>query len=274
MGKMFWIRAVVSFVGLIVFSFNLQADTDLQDLLPEMIAIPAGQFEMGCVSKVDCKPREEPVHKVTVASFQLAKTEVTADLWAACVMAKGCDYVPDDNGWIEPDMPVRYVSWDDVHVFLTWLNLETGLNYRLPTEAEWEYAARAGTVTPFHTGTCISSEQANSVGNAFDVAGCEHKGLNRKKALPVASFEANGFGLHDMHGNVWEWVQDCWHQSYDEAPTDGSAWVGTDGECERHVMRGGTWHGSVNYMRSAYRFRYPREIRTGGLGFRLAHSAD
>jgi formylglycine-generating enzyme required for sulfatase activity len=267
-------RIVFGFLTFLTFSFGLQAETDLQEVLPEMIDIPAGEFEMGCVSMLDCKPREKPVHKVTVAAFQLAKTEVTAELWAACVKAKGCDYVPEDNGWNEQGMPVRYVSWDDAHVFLNWLNLATGLNYRLPTEAEWEYAARAGTTTPFYTGTCITSDQANSEGNAFGVAGCQHEGANRKQALPVASFEAIAFVLYDMHGNVWEWVQDCWHPSYDEAPTDGSAWVGTDGECERHVMRGGTWHGAVDYLRSAYRFRYPREIRTGGLGFRLARSVD
>jgi formylglycine-generating enzyme required for sulfatase activity len=274
MYKIFCIKAMLRFVVMLGFTFSLHAETSLRSVLPEMIDIPAGQFEMGCVSKIDCKSREEPVHSVSIESFELAKTEVTAELWAACVNAKGCDYVPENNGWLELGMPVRYVSWDDVQVFLGWLNLTTGLDYRLPSEAEWEYAARAGTLTPYHTGTCITPAQANSEGNAFEVAGCYHESQNRKQALPVASFGPNAFGLHDMHGNVWEWVQDCWHQNYDGAPTDGSAWVGTDGQCERHVMRGGTWHGAVDYMRSAYRFRYPREIRTGGLGFRLARTVD
>ena len=267
-----FIRKSVGFMSFFLISFSLLAETDLESLLPEMVDIPAGQFKMGCVSGIDCKPREKPVHNVRISSFQMAKTEVTAELWAACVDAKGCTHIPDNNGWVEPNMPVRYVSWDDLQIFLTWLNSETGSNYRLPSEAEWEYAARAGTATPFHTGPCITPEQANSEGNIFLGAGCEHQTENRKRALPVASFEANAFGLHDMHGNVWEWVQDCWHFNYDGAPADGSAWTGSGSQCERHVMRGGTWHGSVSYMRSAYRFRYPREIRTGGLGFRLARS--
>jgi formylglycine-generating enzyme required for sulfatase activity len=274
MHKRFSVTWLLSFITLFVFSFSLHAEADLQDVLPEMKVIPAGEFEMGCVSKIDCKPREEPVRMVSVEAFQLAKTEVTAELWAACVDAKGCDYAPENNGWTDQDMPVRYVSWDDTQVFLAWLNSETDNHYRLPTEAEWEYAARAGTSTPFFTGKCITPGQANSEGNIFTAAGCQHDEHNRKKALPVASFEANGFGLYDMHGNVWEWVQDCWHENYDGAPTDGSAWVGSDGQCDRHVMRGGTWHGAVSYMRSAYRFRYPKEIRTGGLGFRLARSIE
>ncbi len=253
-------------------SQNAQAEPALKSLLPDMITIPAGQFEMGCVSGIDCNAREQPVHTVTISGFQLSSTEVTATLWAACVAAKGCDYAPEDNGWIDPNMPVRYVSWDDVQVFIAWLNAETNSHYRLPSEAEWEYAARAGTTTPFNTGNCITDQQANFEGNAFKAAGCEHAGENRKKVLPVASFPANAFGLYDMHGNVWEWVEDCWHQNYDGAPSDGRVWPGTVGECERHTMRGGTWHGTVSYMRSAYRFRYPREIRTGGLGFRLARS--
>jgi len=250
----------------------VKASSHLDSVLPEMIDIPAGSFEMGCVSGIDCKAREKPVHMVVIPAFQMAKTEVTAELWAACVAAKGCSYEPETNGWIEPGMPVRYISWDDVQVFIAWLNAETNSHYRLPSEAEWEYAARAGTVTPFNTGHCITDQQANFEGNAFKAAECYQEGKNRKKVLPVASFPPNAFGLHDMHGNVWEWVEDCWHQNYDNAPTDGSAWQGADSECERHTMRGGTWHGAVSYMRSAYRFRYPKEIRTGGLGFRLARS--
>tara|TARA_R110002111_G_scaffold255050_1_gene321046 strand:+ start:405 stop:1262 length:858 start_codon:yes stop_codon:yes gene_type:complete len=251
---------------------NAQAEQQLSSVLPEMVTIPTGQFQMGCVSGIECNAREEPVHTVTVPAFEIAKTEVTAALWAACVKAKGCDYIPEDNGLTDPLIPVRYVSWDDVQGFIAWLNKETNSQYRLPTEAEWEYAARAGTVTPFNTGNCITDQQANSEGNAYKAGGCDQEGENRKKVLPVASFSANAFGLYDMHGNVWEWVEDCWHRTYEGAPTDGSAWFGTAGDCERHVMRGGTWHGTVSYMRSAYRFRYPREIRTGGLGFRLARS--
>jgi len=242
--------------------------------VPDMVVIPAGSYNMGCVSGIDCKDRELPVHEVTIASFKLSKTEVTAAFWAECVKDKGCDYMPADDGLIEPNMPVRYVSWDDVQIFLTWLNNKTGMQYRLPTESEWEYAARAGTSTPFNTGDCITIEQANFEGNAFIAAGCEVSGPNLKKAVPVASYPSNAFGLHDMHGNMWEWVQDCWHWNYQDAPADGGVRLGTTGECDRHVMRGGAWHGSVSYMRSAYRFRFPKEARSGGLGFRIAHDLN
>ncbi len=244
---------------------------DLQSVLPEMVTIPAGEYEMGCVSGMACKGRELPVHKVTIPAFKLAKTEVTAGLWRKCVEAKGCDYVPSDDGFSDDNMPVRYVSWDDVNVFIEWLNEVTGGQYRLPTESEWEYAARAGTTTPFNTGSCITVEQANFEGNAYTAAGCDVEGEYIKRAVPVASYPANAFGLHDMHGNMWEWMADCWHWNYEGAPNDGSAWMGTDSACERHVMRGGAWHGAVSYMRSAYRFRFPKEARSGGLGFRLAH---
>ena len=256
---------------LVIFSTleNSYAEESVNFTLPEMANIPAGIFEMGCVSSIDCKDREKPVHLVTIPAFQMTKTEVTAELWATCVSAKACTHEPENNGWTESDMPVRYISWDDVQVFITWLNSVTDKNYRLPSEAEWEYAARAGTNTPFNTGMCITDQQANFEGNAFKVAGCNKEGVNRKKVVPVASFPANKFGLYDMHGNVYEWVADCWHPNYEGAPTDGSSWSGTAGECERHTFRGGTWHGAVDYMRSAFRYRYPREIRTGGLGFRL-----
>lgn len=240
--------------------------------LPEMVVIPAGQFEMGCVSGIDCKAREKPVHLVSVERFELSATEVTMAAWQACIADQGCDYMPQTDGLDQPNMPVRYISWDDTQMFIAWLNKKTGESYRLPTESEWEYAARAGTMTPFNTGDCITAEQANYEGNAFKVAGCEVEGAYRKQAMPVASFSPNAFGLYDMHGNMWEWVQDCWHWNYDGAPADGAAWLGSASECERHVMRGGAWHGTVSYMRSAYRFRFPREGRSGGLGFRLARS--
>jgi len=241
---------------------------------PEMVVIPSGVYEMGCVSGIDCIARELPIHSVSLPAFMLSKTEVTAALWSECVKDKGCDYKPADDGLVEANMPVRYVSFDDVQIFLTWLNNKTGKQYRLPTESEWEYAARAGTATPYNTGDCITVKQANFEGNAFTAAGCTETGENLKKALPVASYEPNAFGLHDMHGNMWEWMQDCWHWNYDEAPSDGSVWKGTSSECDRHVMRGGAWHSSVNHMRSAYRFRFPKEARSGGLGFRLAHDLE
>lgn len=243
--------------------------------LPDMVEIPAGEFEMGCVSGIDCKKRELPVHTVTVPAFMMSKTEMTAAPWYQCVKAGACPQSEGGGaGGEQGNMPASYVSWDDVQLFIKWLNTQTSENYRLPTEAEWEYAARAGTTTPFNTGDCITAEQANFEGNAFKAANCTEEGEYRKRAMPVASFPANDFGLHDMHGNMWEWVQDCWHWSYEGAPNDGSAWFGAESECERHVMRGGAWHGSVSYMRSAYRFRFPKEAKSGGLGFRLVKPVE
>ncbi len=258
------------FITAFIF-FNISvvnADAKWHQFLPEMIEIPAGEFEMGCVSGIDCKDRELPVHTVKVPAFMMSKTEITAELWYSCVREKACPE-PEGAGGELANMPASYVSWDDVQVFIEWLNSRMGDNYRLPSEAEWEYAARAGTKTPFNTGDCINSNQANFEGNAFKAAGCTEEGEYRKQTVAVGSFPANAFGLYDMHGNVWEWVEDCWHWSYDGAPTDGSAWTGSTSECERHVMRGGAWHGSVSYMRSAYRFRFPREAKSGGIGFRL-----
>jgi formylglycine-generating enzyme required for sulfatase activity len=244
-------------------------ESDFEFTLPELAAIPAGEFDMGCVSGIDCADREEPVHSVTIPAFLMSKTEITADLWDACVKAQACQQPYDSEG---NNRPATYTSWDDVQTFITWINTTTGENYRLPSESEWEYAARAGSVTPYNTGDCISTEQANYEGNAFKAAGCTIEGEYRDQTTPVASFSANAFGLHDMHGNMWEWVEDCWHDNYDGAPADGSAWVA--GDCERRVMRGGAWHGDVSYMRSAYRFRFSREGRSGGLGFRLAKSYE
>jgi formylglycine-generating enzyme required for sulfatase activity len=132
------------------------------------------------------------------------------------------------------------VSWDDARAYADWLSDQTGQRYRLPTEAEWEYAARAGTTTPFWTGDCIHTDQANYDGN-YDYNGCGAKtGVHRGQTVPAGSLPANAFGLHEIAGNVWEWVEDCWHSSYAGAPTDGSAWVEADGgECSR-VVRGGS----------------------------------
>ena len=253
----------------LVLNFSLvNASSEVEALLPEMVKIPAGEFEMGCVSGIDCKARELPVHTVKISGFMMSKTEITVDAWYACVRAKECPE-PEGGGGEQGNMPASYISWDDVQLFIQWINAETDEEYRLPSEAEWEYAARAGTKTPFNTGNCITTEQANFEGNAFKPAGCKEEGEYRKQAIPVASFAPNAFGLHDMHGNVWEWVEDCWHWSYEDGPADGSPWTGKASECERHVMRGGAWHGTVSYMRSAYRFRFPREAKSGGIGFRL-----
>ena len=233
-----------------------------RELAGEMVSIPAGSFRMGDLSGEGYN-NELPVHTVTVPAFRMGKYEVTFAQWDACVADGGCNgYSPDDDGWGRGDRPVINVSWDDVHSFIDWLNSKTSGNYRLPTEAEWEYAARAGTTTKYSWGDDIGHNRANC-------DGCGSQWDNdRSNTAPVGSFPANPWGLHDMHGNVWEWVQDCGNDSYDGAPTDGSAW--TSGLCGQRVYRGGSWGYTPGFLRSAALFRLGRAGRFNALGFRLA----
>jgi formylglycine-generating enzyme required for sulfatase activity len=179
---------------------------------------------------------------------------------------------PPDRGWGRGDRPVINVSWDDARAYADWLSDQTGQRYRLPTEAEWEYAARAGTTTPFWTGDCIHTDQANYDGN-YDYNGCGAKtGVHRGQTVPAGSLPPNAFGLHEIAGNVWEWVEDCWHSSYAGAPTDGSAWVEADGgECAR-VVRGGSWDFVARFLRAPARNRSSPSYRNNDFGFRLARS--
>ena len=233
-------------------------------LLDEMRkwSIPAGKFRMGS-RKREADDDEKPVHRVTVPAFKLSKYEVTFAQWDACVEDGGCNgYAPDDEGWGRGNRPVINVSWDDAQSFIDWLNNKTSGNYRLPTEAEWEYAARAGSKTKYSWGDDIGSNRANC-------DGCGSRWGGRQTAL-VGSFPANAWGLHDMHGNVWEWVQDCWNDSYKGAPTDGSAW--TQRRLRRRVIRGGSWGTSYRgTCVTTHRYGYIRSYRIRHfLGFRLA----
>ena len=161
---------------------------------------------------------EGPQHRVRIAQpFAVGRFEVTFDEWDACVAGGGCGgYRPDDNGWGRGRRPVINVSWDDAKAYVQWLSSRTGKSYRLPSEAEWEYVARAGTTTPFWTGATISTEQANYDGTYTYGAG--KKGEYRQRTIPVGSLPANPWGLHEVLGNVWEWVEDCYHDSYAGAP--------------------------------------------------------
>lgn len=247
-------------------SFRNQLKQKFAGRVPQinMVSIPAGSFEMGSNSY----DSERPVHSVSVPAFEMGKTEVTFDQWDACVANGGCDHFPKDEGWGRGNRPVINVSWDDAQQFIAWLNKSTGKRYRLPSEAEWEYAARAGTSSKFSTGDCLSTSQANYDGN-HPLDGCP-KGEYRKQTVAVGSFAANAFGLHDMHGNVWEWTQDCWNDSYSGAPTDGSA--RTNGTCSRRVIRGGSWFNYADHARSAKRYNYSTDNRNGYQGFRLSRS--
>ena len=236
---------------------------------PEMVMIPAGEFRMGSPSNEPQRDSDEgPQRNVTISEFALAKTEVTFAQWAACVAAGGCRHRPDDGGWGRGNRPVINVSWNDAQEYVRWLSRETGQSYRLPSEAEWEYAARAGTTTRFHTGHCITTDQANFDGD-HPASGCP-RGQDRSRTVPVGSFAPNAFGLHDMHGNVWEWVQDCWNGSYRGAPSNGSAWM--SGDCGRAVLRGGARNNHGQYLRSANRHRTARGTRFHTIGFRVARS--
>jgi formylglycine-generating enzyme required for sulfatase activity len=218
---------------------------------PQMVVIPAGEFTMGSPPS---EQQAEAQHRVTIAAtFAVSKFEITFDEWNACVKNGGCgNYRPEDEGWGRGKRPVVNLSWENAKDYVTWLSRKTGKPYRLLSEAEWEYAARAGTTTPFSFGETLSPRQANFDGSPD---GSGPSDVNRQKTMPVGSFPANQFGLHDMHGNAWEWVEDCWHDDYTaKAPTDGSAWV--EEGCRGHVGRGGSWEDSQSELRSS--------ARTGG----------
>jgi formylglycine-generating enzyme required for sulfatase activity len=242
-------------------------------LAPEisMVSLPSGCFMMG--SPPDEPERDEdegPQHEVCLPAFELGAREVTFADWDACVLDQGCTTNPSDEGWGRGNRPVINVSYTDAQEYLRWLNRLTGDRYRLPTEAEWEYAARAGTTTPFSTGTCIGTDQANYDGT-FEYAQCRTPtDINLGRTAPTGSYPANPWGLFDMHGNVNELTADCWNPGFEGAPTDGSAWQ--DGQCGHRVMRSGSWYGYAGYMRSAYRCRVGTGFSHRSIGFRLART--
>jgi formylglycine-generating enzyme required for sulfatase activity len=239
---------------------------------PEMVVVPAGSFMMGSPPGEKVRTDDEgPQHRVTIAQpFAVGKTEVTFAEWDACVDDGGCGtYRPEDEGWGRGRQPVINVSWNDAQAYVKWLSDKTEKDYRLLTEAEWEYAARAGTTTPFYFGRTISPDQANYNGEYTYDGG--PKGVYREKTTPVGSFPANAFGLHDVHGNVLEWVEDCWHENYSGSPIDGAAWK-SGGDCDRRVLRGGSWYDLPRFVRSANRLRYFPGVRDLDAGFRVART--
>ena len=228
---------------------------------PEMVVVPEGSFMMGSTSGSDA---ERPVHEVTIARpFAVGVYEVMFAEWDACVSDGGCGgYRPDDAGWGHGRRPVIHVSWENAKAYVRWLSRKTGEAYRLLSESEWEYVARAGTTTRYWWGNEIGRSRANCgrCGSRWDA----------ERTAPVGSFSPNAFGLQDVHGNVWEWVEDCWNDSYNGAPSDGSAW--TSGECDVRVLRGGSWDLRPGYLRSAYRIRSTTGSRGNSLGFRVART--
>jgi formylglycine-generating enzyme required for sulfatase activity len=229
---------------------------------PQMVVVRAGNFTMGSNELDD----EKPPHRVTIGRpFAVGKFEMTWDEWEACVAHGGCKHEPEDRSWGRGKRPVINVSWDDAKQYVAWIAKLTGQQYRLLTGAEWEYAARAGTATTYSWGDGIVKGNANcnACGSQWD----------NKQTAPVGSFKPNEFGLYDMHGNVWEWVEDLWHESYEGAPIDGSAWV-KDGDAAQRVVRGGSWVDDPRNLRGANRVRGTSDLRLDLLGFRLARTLN
>jgi len=236
---------------------------------PEMAVIPAGSFIMGSspASEAERLETEGPQHFVTFSTaFAIGRYAVTFEEYDRFCLATRRSPVAD-AGWGRGRRPVINVSWQDAQAYCVWLAGQTGKPYHLPTEAEWEYACRAGTETPFHCGDTISPKQANYDGNYPYNGGA--KGEYRKKTLPVGQFEPNALGLYDMHGNVWEWVEDAWHDSHADAPADGSAWESAETGAGR-VLRGGSWLSYARRCRSAYRLYFQPDFRYYDTGFRCA----
>ena len=246
---------------------------------PEMVEIPAGRFRMGCVSGKDCDEDEKPVHEVTIESFALSKYEITFEEYDRFTNATARGRV-DDAGWGRGRRPVINVSWEDAVAYTEWLSDRTGEGYRLPSEAEWEYAARAGSTTKYHFGDDESQlcRYANHADTSTDYewrnTACTD-GVGKRTAT-VGTYQPNAFGLYDMHGNVWEWVQDCWEDSYRDAPSDGTPrapWDGSD--CMHQVLRGGSWGDGPNILRAADRVGTPTGMGAGSSGgFRVARTLD
>ena len=231
---------------------------------PEMVVMRAGSFTMGSPpSEIGRDDDEGPQRKVSLSrAFAVGKFEVTFGEWDACMAEGGCAHKPNDNGWGRGRQPVIAVSWQDAQAYVTWLSKKTGKPYRLLTEAEWEYAARAETSTRYPWGDAPGSNLAN-----FEDSGGR---WSFKQTGPVGSFAANGFGLHDMIGNVWEWTQDCYNKNYKGAPVDGRAWE--SGNCGVRVVRGGSWFSSADFARVANRIWGEPADRDSFLGFRLART--
>jgi formylglycine-generating enzyme required for sulfatase activity len=241
-----------------------------------MVRIPAGEFMMGSLSaELESQDNEKPQHLVKVPEFYFGKYPVTQAQWRpiANLSAINQELNPDPSTFKGDSLPVETVSWLDVIEFCARLSRYTGREYVLPSEAEWEYACRANTVTPFHFGETFDPQVANY--NGGYVYGRGQKGIDRSKTIPVGSLNAaNEYGLHDMHGNVWEWCQDHWHNNYQGAPENGSAWIDTNAdEGNYKVLRGGSWDSNPSYCRSAARsLDYP-ESRDDSVGFRVVSRA-
>ena len=240
-----------------------------------MVLIPGGSFTMGSPEDEEgYESVDGPQHPVAVPSFLMGRHPVTQAQWRAVAAWKPVnqDLDPDPAEFKGDDHPVEQVSWYDAVEFCQRLKRHTGRPYRLPSEAEWEYACRAGTTTPFYFGETVTPELANYYGNG--TYGNGPTGEYREKTTPVNQFKiANAFGLSDMHGNVWEWCEDDWHDSYEGAPTDGAARIEENREESSRVIRGGSWESDPADCHAAFRFSTLPGLRNYLIGFRVVCSA-
>ncbi len=257
---------------------------------PLMVVVPAGSFTMGSPDDEEGRYRlEGPQHEVTIGSpLAVGVYEVTFEEWDACVAAGGCSgYSPGDEGWGRGRLPVINVSWEDAQAYAQWLSGETGEDYRLLSESEWEYVARAGTETARYWGEDAAEQCLHANGLDQDLARTNEgrawmEEYNRMspvpcsdghgRTAPVGSYPANAFGLHDIVGNTNEWTQDCWNATYEGAPSDGSA--REEGDCASRALRGGGWFGGARVLRVAFRLGYPAENRYFVIGFRVARNLN
>jgi formylglycine-generating enzyme required for sulfatase activity len=232
-----------------------------------MIVVPAGRFLMGSPAGQG-RIHERPQHEVTIVrSLAVARSSVSFDEWDACAARGGCRSDVSDEGWGRGRRPTMNVSWADAQAYAKWLSDITGKTYRLLSEAEWEYVARAGSPMKYPWGDEIKLDGKLMASCADCGSEC-----GENQTAPVGSFPANAFGLHDMICNVNEWTQDCWNESYRGAPTDGSAW--TSGDCIRRVVRGGSWGNGPDILSSAMRGRVVAGLQVNILGFRVARTLN
>ena len=240
----------------------------------EMVAIPGGTFMMGSPpEELEHQDNESPQHSVTVQPFFMGKYQVTQAQWrfVAQLPQVNRELEQDPSHFKGDNRPVEFVSWEDAVEFCDRLSQYTGRTYRLPSEAEWEYACRAGTTRPFHFGETITADLANYNGNY--TYGQGPKGVYREETTEVGSFGvANNFGLYDMHGNVWEWCQDDWHNNYEGAPTDGSVWLDNEESSNRKLLRGSSWRNYPRLCRSAFRLDTYLVGSSSSIGFRVVCS--
>jgi formylglycine-generating enzyme required for sulfatase activity len=240
----------------------------------DLVLIPAGRFEMGSPEdELERRDSEGPQHTVTVPPFFMGRTPVTQAQWreVAKLPKEKANLKPSPSNFKGDNRPVEQVSWNDATEFCARLSRHTKREFRLPSEAEWEYACRAGTTTPFHFGETISTDLANYCGTneEYGAYGRGEKGIYRQETTDVGIFPPNQFGLYDMHGNVWEWCMDDWHSNYKGAPNEGSARIKNAEIVSSKVLRGGSWFNLPGLCRSAYRFNDSRGNRNVDVGFRI-----